>query len=374
MRCGTKIALAWDMFRARLSFRRRGGDPRNILVVRLDGFGDFSLYLPCALALRAICPAGEYRLTLCANANWCEVAQRLLPFDGFIPLDVRRYMGDMAYRGEMNRRFASGGYGAVLQPRFFREPLLEDRIALAVGAASGSAFQIGGAQLHSACGKKLEKRLYDRRVPCGADLHEAVKNRAFSDSLGAWREAPRPELPPPLPEWEHGSYAVLLPGSGKGPRAAWGPARWGKALAGVDLRCAVAGGADEAPLVSAAAESLGAKGVPLAGKLSAWDFSRLVANARLVVGNDTGGIHFAAHFGVPALAVTGGGHPGCYYPYPAGTMPKYVRAPRTAGVDMPCSGCAWRCTRGTSGIYPCVDAVTVEAVAAELSRLLKDCE
>ena len=136
MRCGTKIALAWDMFRARLAFRRRGGDPHHILVVRLDGFGDFSLYLPYALALRGIYPPGEYRLTLCASANWCEIAEKLLPFDGFIPLDVRRYMGESSYRNEMNRRFASGGYGVVLQPRFFREPLLEDRIALAAGAAS----------------------------------------------------------------------------------------------------------------------------------------------------------------------------------------------------------------------------------------------
>ena len=371
MRTGTKLALMWDMFRARLTFRR-GGDPHNILVVRLDGFGDFSLYLPHALGLREIYPAGKYRLTLCANSAWCEVAEKLLPFDDFIALDVRRYMEDMAYRKAMNRRLASGGYGTIQQPRFFREPLLEDRIALAAGAASGIAFQVGEAHLHAACGKKLEKRLYDRRVPCGADLHEAVKDRAFSDALGAWREPPRSELPPPLPEWERGSYAVLLPGSGKGELAAWPPERWGRALAGVDLRCAVAGSADEAPLVSAAAESIGERAVPLAGALSAWEFARLVANARVVVGNDTGGIHFAAYFGVPALAVAGGGHPGCYYPYPAEIMPKHVRAPRTVSVDMPCSGCAWRCTRADSGNYPCVDAVTVEAVAAELSRLLQD--
>ena len=372
MRCGTKIALAWDMFRARSAFRRRGGDPRSILVLRLDGFGDFSLYLPCALALRAIHPAGECRLTLCANANWCEVAQKLLPFDDFISLDVRRYMGDLSYRKDMNRSFASGGYGVVLQPRFFREPLLEDRVALAAGAASGSAFQIGDAHLHAACGKKLETLLYDRRVPCGADWHEARKNRVFSDALGVRCEVPRPELPPPLPEWGRGSYAVLLPGSGKGARAAWDPARWGKAFAGVDLPCAVAGTADEAPLVSAAAESLGARGVPLAGKLTAWEFARLVANARLVAGNDTGGIHFAAHFGVPALAVTGGGHPGCYYPYPTDLLPSYVRPPVAVGVDLPCSGCAWNCARAKAGVYPCVDAVPIEAVAAGISRLLKD--
>ena len=372
MRWGTKIALAWDMFRARSSFRRRNSDPRNILVVRLDGFGDFALYLPYALALREIYPPGEYRLTLCANANWSEIAEKLLPFDDVISLDVRRYMSDLIYRRDMNSRIASGGYGTVLQPRFFREPLLEDRIALAAGADSGCAFAVGPAHLHVSCGKKLEKLLYDRLIPSAAEHHEAVKNRAFSDALGAWRSVPRPELPPPLPEWKRGNYIVILPGSGKGARAAWPPERWCAALAGAELRCAVAGSADEAPFVSGAAESLGARAVPLAGKLSAWEFARLLANARFIVGNDTGGIHFAAWCGVPALAVTGGGHPGWYYPYPADAMPDHVRAPHTVCAEMPCFGCSWRCTRCGTGTFPCIDAVTTGAVAKEVSRLLAD--
>ena len=370
MRIGAKIALTVDLLRARLAFRRRGHDRHNILVIRLDGFGDFSLYLPYALALREIYPAGEYKLTLCGNAAWCMVAEKLLPFDHFIPLDVRRYMTDMTYRKEMNRRIASGGYGTVLQPRFFREPLLEDLLALAVGADAGCAFMVGDAHLHVACGRKLEKRLYECKVQCRADRHEVRKNRLFMDALGEWREAPRPELPPPLSEWGQASYIVILPGSGKGDRAAWPPERWGRALAGTDLRCAVAGTAAEASLVSAAAGSIGGRAVPLAGTLSAWDFARLVANAKLVVGNDTGGIHFAAWCGVPALAITGGGHPGWYYPYPAGAMPEYVHVPRTVAEPMPCYGCAWHCTRQTSGTFPCIAAVTSAAVAAEIADLL----
>ena len=368
MRIGAKIALTYDLLRAYSTFRR-GGDPHNILVVRLDGFGDFSLYLPYALALREIYPVGEYRLTLCGNAAWCDIARELLPFDAFVSLDVRRYMSDMTYRGEMDRSFASGGYGTILQPRFFREPLLEDRIALAAGASSGCAFRIGKKHLHSACGEKLQKPLYDRLVSCPYEWHEARKARAFSDALGTWRSVPRPELPPPLPEWERGSYIALLPGSGS---AAWDPKRWGKALKGIDMRCAVAGSAAEKSLVSAASETLGVRAIPLAGNLSQWEFARLLANARIVVGNDTGGIHFAAWCGIPALAVTGGGRPGWYYPYPAELMPEYVRFPHTVGCEMPCYGCSWKCVKKYSGVFPCLDAVSAEMVAAEAERLLED--
>lgn len=371
MRCGTKFALMWDMFRARLSFRRRGSAKR-LLVIRLDGFGDFALYLPEALALRERYPSSEYHLAFCANAAWCAIAEKLLPFDDFIPLSPQRYVADMAYRRTMNRRIAEGNYGQVLQPRFFREPLVEDRIALAAGAGRGTAFKVGETHLHAALGRRLEKTLYDNVVACGAAWHESRRNRAFSAALGVTGAVSRPELPPPLADWPRHTYIVVLPGSGKGARAAWPPERWGEALAGVDMPCAVAGTAEEEPLVTPAARGIGARAVPLAGRLSAWDLARLLANARAVVGNDTGGIHFAAHFGVPALAVTGGGHHGCYYPYPEMFTPEYVRAPRFANVELPCYGCRWQCTRASAGVFPCMSAVTVSAVAEAVKGLLAD--
>lgn len=369
MRIGSKIALTADMFRAHLAFRRRGHDAHRVLAVRLDGFGDFALYLPYALALRELYPRDNYHLALCANAAWCEVAEHLLPFDEFIPIEVRRYMTDMAYRRETNRRIAAGRYGTLLQPRFFREPLLEDRVALAAGADVGYAFAIGDGHLQSSVGRRLEKQLYSPRIYCPENRHEAQKNRMFADLLGNFRELPRPELPPPLPEWSSGSYIVVLPGSGKGSRAAWDPLRWAEALAETDMPCAVAGAAAESQSVDIAARAIGARAVPLAGKLTAWEFARLLAHARAVVGNDTGGIHFAAWCGVPALAVTGGGHPGWYYPYPDDSTASYIRVPLFAGVEVPCAGCAWNCTQSANGIFPCVDMVTADRVASELARI-----
>ena len=92
---------------------------------------------------------------------------------------------------------------------------------------------------------------------------------------------------------------------------------------------------------------------------------------RCVVGNDTGGIHFAAWCGVPALAVAGGGHPGCYYPYPA-DMPEYVIQPRFVAAECPQAGCRWQCRRCKGGVFPCIADVSAETVAAEVRRLLAE--
>ena len=370
MQLSAKIALTWDLFRALAAFRR-GGDPENLLVVRLDGFGDFALYLPYALALRELYPRGRYRLTLCANADWCEVAEKLLPFDDFIPLEVRRYMTDYPCRRSMNSRLAAGRFGGLIQPRFFREPFLEDRLTIAAGCG-GAAFAVTPAHLQPRIAMSLEKRLYAPRISCPVGMHEAAKNRKFLESLG-WDGVfpPRPELPPPPAPWRAGEYAVLLPGSGKGARGAFPPERWGKVLADVKCPIAVAGSETESEFVSAAAASLGDRATPLAGRLSSVEFAGLLARAALVVGNDTGGIHFAAWCGVPALAVAGGGHPGCYYPYPA-EVPEYVLPPRFVTAECPQAGCRWQCRRSKSGIFPCIADVTAESVAAGLRRLLAE--
>ncbi len=370
MRLSAKIALTWDLFGALAAFRR-GGDPGNILIVRLDGFGDFALYLPYALALRELYPRGKYRLTLCANADWCDLAEKLLPCDDFIPLEVRRYMTDYSYRRSLNSRLAEGHFGRLVQPRFFREPFLEDRLALAAGCG-GAAFAVTQEHLQHRIGRFLEKRLCDTRIGCPANLHEAAKNRKFMETLG-WNGVfpPRPELPPPPGLCTAGEYAVLLPGSGKGARAAFPPERWGRALADVKCPIAVAGSVNERELVSAAASSLGDRAVPFAGTLSSVEFAGLLAHAASVVGNDTGGVHFAAWCGVPALAVAGGGHPGCYYPYPA-DVPEYVLPPRFVAAECPQAGCAWNCRRSTSGVFPCLADVAAETFAAEVRRLLAE--
>ena len=69
-------------------------------------------------------------------------------------------------------------------------------------------------------------------------------------------------------------------------------------------------------------------------------------------------------------AAAGRGTWGWYYPYAADSIPDYVCVPHAVSVDMPCGGCRWQCTRSAEGLFPCVEAVTAEAVAAELRNLL----
>jgi hypothetical protein len=72
----------------------------------------------------------------------------------------------------------------------------------------------------------------------------------------------------------------------------------------------------------------------------------IVAGARSFLGNDTGPMHVAGAYGVPGVAIFGGGHWPAYKPWAAGAI----------GIveQLPCFGCDWDCVLG-HGL--CVEAI-----------------
>ena len=97
----------------------------------------------------------------------------------------------------------------------------------------------------------------------------------------------------------------------------------------------------------------------------------LMNNAALVVSNDTGPAHVAVGLGVPTVIVVGGGHFGCFVPYP-----ESVRAEKARFVHqwMDCYHCFWRCHKrdDPNASFPCVAAVTMDQVWEACVELLPE--
>ncbi len=99
-------------------------------------------------------------------------------------------------------------------------------------------------------------------------------------------------------------FAVLLPGAGKPDKilAAETLAETARHLVSRGLETVVAWGPSERHRAMEIVE-LGGAEVHLAPATDLIELSRLLGSARVVVGGDTGPVHLAASFGVPALAV-----------------------------------------------------------------------
>jgi len=97
----------------------------------------------------------------------------------------------------------------------------------------------------------------------------------------------------------------------------------------------------------------------------------VLKHAACVVSNDTGPGHLALGVGTPTVLLAGGGHFGCFVPYP-----EPIRPPRAVFLftAMDCYHCLWRCPKRASpqDTFPCVGGITVAAAwqaVAELAQL-----
>jgi ADP-heptose:LPS heptosyltransferase len=106
----------------------------------------------------------------------------------------------------------------------------------------------------------------------------------------------------------------------------------------------------------------------LSGKTSFFDFMHLVKAAKLVITNDSAGLHLGVMLGKPVVAIAGGGTPDRYHPYPAWAELQLTVVERR----LPCYRCNWHCIydiRAGSSAY-CFVSVEVDEVLAAVREAL----
>ena len=116
---------------------------------------------------------------------------------------------------------------------------------------------------------------------------------------------PRPldGLPPAA-----GPTVCVIPGAARGESKRWtGFAAAAKIVLGQcpDCRILVAGSANESTLCARVAAEIGPGAANVAGRTSLAEFAALLGHCRLVLCNDSGGMHLAAAVGTPLVALFG---------------------------------------------------------------------
>ena len=351
---------------------------RKVALVRLDNIGDFVLWLDALRGWRAVFPPETHELTLIAQRTWASLAENALEIDHVWSLDRDRFVQDVAYRRAQLRAVRQAGFDTVVQVRPGRELLIEDTLTRVSGAGErvGWARAAGASLLHWA----LSERMYSQIVPPGsAEQMELDRNADMLRALGLTefaadvpQLAERAECPPDL---DGQPFYVLFPGAEWAGRR-WPPARFAEiarrlhALTG--WRGVVCGGPDDRERGQVVA---GLSGVPLddwTGRTSLDLLAAIMRRARVVVSNETGGVHLAASVKTPCVSVTGGGHWGRFLPYPAAVAARRG-VPLPVVFPMPCFGCDWKCIYQVvpGDPTPCVENVSVDAVWAAVQSALE---
>ena len=359
---------------------KRKHNPKHVLVVRLDGIGDFVLWLDAARAIRARFPEGEYRLTLLGNEEWTAFAKRVGCFDEVWSLNLRRFVLRPWYRFRIMAATRRAGFGVVIHPTHSRELFCGDALVRVTGAQARIGSSGGLARTNKFL-KRISDRWYTKLLPADPrPLHEIERNAEFIRGLGVVDfHAKLPTLLSSIKGGAHEvglAYYVICPGARQHYKQ-WPIERFAEIAKRIHDTTGWAGrvcgaGAD-APLCRQLIELAR---VPLenrAGSTSLIELALLIKNARLLVTNDSAAVHIGAAVGTPTICVLGGGHFGRFLPYKRWD---HSGAPLPTAVFYPmdCFGCDWRCIYRVSpgAPKPCVSNVQVDAVWDSVRGVLNE--
>lgn len=300
--------------------------PKSLLLVHMDAIGDYVLLRNFIAVLREDPAYGEYRITLCGNAAYRELAETLDGgyLDDFIWIDRGKFRYNILYRFRLVREIGQRGFEVAVSPAYSRIYYWGDTIVRASGArerigSSGDTTNIKGWQ------KRISDGFYTRLIPAtGRNLFEFLRNREFFENfLGRRVPLIKPAIDvgilPPNPWGDR--YAVLFPGAGARFRE-WGTGNFARLADYLwdryRLTAVLAGsGRDRRLAEEIIRQTAGGKVVDVTGKTSLSQLAGIIAGAELLVSNETSAVHLAVAVDTRVVCISNGNQFGRFSPYPS---------------------------------------------------------
>lgn len=352
----------WAVGEMFLSGRPRSTPDEGWLILpRLDGIGDFWLWLPFATSLKKTFP--NRKLHLIANTLWADLAQKTGLFDKITPLVPSKLLRSPSYRRQTWKLLKANPAGLLFNTTFRRRIAVEDSVAWFYPASQRYTFhRTADAFEARQIAYGIDAVLYEKQVfTFQESVHQWELYQAVLSDLGAAKldytiyeklRAMWPRPPAGLPE----RYLVFLPGAGaayRKPNPLFLSRFLRESWARLQASFVVLGTPSDRPYVQEVVRWLPSEAVhDLLGHTSLIETVSLIADAMAVIGPETGLTHIAATWGKPTLVFMGGGHWSRFFPYPA----SFPCQPFILHRPMPCYGCEWFCryTLSRSKPYACL--------------------
>ncbi|MDX2028857.1 MAG: glycosyltransferase family 9 protein [Alphaproteobacteria bacterium] len=367
------LAFALLDFGAIASARKIPAEKPSAAIFCLHGMGDLLLALPMIDTLVKAHKARGFSVYLYVNEDALELAQHIRGIDHIIIVRRDALMRDLAYRWKSLRDIAARGHQAAVQPTYNRFFIIEDALMQATGSAEKTGSS-GSPMFISSWERFFGDRWYGYLTPCVPQpMHEIDRNKEFLTALGLSSDDKELELPATLlsPSKSEEDRFVLMNIRASHSLKSW-PADRFEELAHLvaretGRRIVFAGSPDNARPGKSFKNWDSRFFVDDVGKTDLRSLVKRIADADLVVANDSVVMHLAVFMRRKVVAIAGGGIPVRYHPYPQGMF-----QPITVEEPMPCFGCGWRCKYVSSyeQAAPCLQAIPAARVAQIVLREL----
>ncbi|EKS27700.1 glycosyltransferase family 9 protein [Afipia felis] len=358
--------------------RKLPRDKGSVVVVRLDGIGDFILWLACARAIRARYPRPDHRITLVASSAFSDLAASTGLFDEVMAINSKRYVEDNAYSRATLRNVAALRAEVAINPGISRDRY-GDRLVLASGATTRIGVD-GDPEAQTDKKQRQSDRWYTDLIKITPGIHEIEANAIVAHYFDPSAPPSRPRLDRNLisrPDWlPREPYFVVFPGSAS-VKKKWPADRFAAILTRLQQRtgwiAVICGTNAEKPDAQAILDLTGRhRIIDACGRTDLGALAGVLRDAELLLCNDTGAAHIAAAVDCPVVVPCGGYHYGRFLPYPQlndGESPVMF----TVFEQMPCFNCSWKCIYPRAADEPlyCVSQIGVEAVWQAVGEALE---
>lgn len=312
--------------------RPRVKTPGTLLLIRLDAIGDYILTHDFFPYVRNSEQYKKYKITLCANISCRGLIEHYDKqyFDDFIWVDRKKYYFNPMYRYGIMKQIYDAGFEIAIEPTYSREMLFGDSVinfSRASERIGCTGSQDGSRKIYR---ELFSDRYYTKLLPSSeANLFEFNRNKEFFENLlekSIPVERPALDRAKTNPVLPGEKYIVMVTGAQE-PIKVWDLKNFseiaGYLLKNTDYKIVFTGSSNEADRGEHIASVYKSERIlNYCGKTSLPEYAGLIANATLVITNDTSAVHVAAAFQVPLICVVKGTRFGRFHPYPKEMFPQ----------------------------------------------------
>lgn len=344
----------------------------EIVILKIDAFGDFLLWLYTAHAIKHA--YSDKRITLIVSENLVSFASQFPFWDQIIPFNPTRYKFEPRYRLTTISAFSQLNCDKILNPVRSRSHLNDELVNL-ISSQEVIGFEADGFNSSIVQANK-SNYLYTKLVSIeGPYAFELSSLKIFNDAILACEsfKSPINHLSIDHKAQVDHDYYLIFPSSG------WYGRNWpiGNFVQLIDkiysqycLIPVISGMQCDAPIAEEIAKQCSVPVTLATGKYTISSLASIIQKSKFVVGNESGPVHYSAMLNTPSVCILGGGHFGRFMPYPPSHL---YKAPITCHFPMPCFNCNWHCHHEDYQVnlaVPCIRNVSVLSVFDAISKIL----
>lgn len=308
-----------------IAFKKVTMKERTLLLIRLDAIGDYILFRNFIESIKKSTQYRNYKITLCGNKIWKELSEIFDQeyVDDFIWIDRKKFYNEVSYKFNLLRQIHERGFEVTIEATYSREILYGDAIVRAANSRT-SIGSIGSKEKHVVWKRKLlTDRIYSQLISLSTDsLFEFYTNKEFFSAIvNEQLNIVKPELSVngiQKSEKIRNKYVVIFPGTNEISRM-WPSANF-KEIAdylwqSYSYDIVLSGSKNESYLFDLIGNNFERRFVNLFGN-TLTELTRLIADAQLVISNDTSAVHISAAVNTPVICISSGQYFGRFQPYP----------------------------------------------------------